>query len=144
MLVTYRMQKKVTGIGGVFFKSANPDQSKAWYKAHLGLQTDAWGTNFEWRRADAPDQPGFTQWSPMAIDSQHFAPSTRDFMLNFRVENLAALLGELRAAGVTIVSEIQDFDYGRFAHILDPDGIKIELWEPNDTAYNQIVEGRTF
>lgn len=138
------MQKKVTGIGGIFFRSANPERSKAWYQQHLGLQTDAWGTNFEWRRADAPDQPGFTQWSPMAVESQHFAPSTRDFMLNFRVENLAVLLEELRAAGVIIVGEIADFDYGRFAHIIDPDGIKIELWEPNDQAYNQIVEGRTF
>lgn len=138
------MQKKVTGIGGIFFRSQNPERSKAWYQQHLGLQTDAWGTNFEWRRADAPDLPGFTQWSPMAAESQHFKPSTRDFMLNFRVENLGNLLEELRAAGVTIVGEIEEFDYGRFAHILDPDGIKIELWEPNDAAYNQIVEGRTF
>jgi predicted enzyme related to lactoylglutathione lyase len=138
------MQKKVTGIGGIFFRSGDPERSKAWYQQHLGLQTDAWGTNFEWRRADAPDQPGFTQWSPMAANSSHFAPSNRDFMLNFRVEKLATLLEELRTNGVTIVSEITDFDYGRFAHIIDPDGIKIELWEPNDKAYDQIVVGRTF
>lgn len=135
--------KKVTGIGGVFFKCKDPQNMKAWYKDHLGLDTDKYGTNFEWRQADDPSKKGFTQWSPFTDSTQYFQPSIKDFMVNYRVENLELLVAELKAAGVTVLDAIEEFEYGKFAHILDPEGNKIELWEPNDAEYDKIVEGRT-
>ena len=136
--------KRVTGIEGIFFKCKDPNEIKQWYKTHLGLQTDAWGTNFEWRKSDDPESKGFTQWSPCAEDTNYFNPSGKDFMVNYRVDNLGELLEILRGEGVKICGEIQQHDYGKFAHILDPEGNKIELWEPNDKEYDKIVDGRTF
>ncbi len=135
--------KKVTGIGGVFFKVKDPDATKAWYAKHLGLQTDRYGTAFEWRSSENPAQKGFTQWSPMNEDTQYFEPSTKEFMINYRVENLEKLVKTLRAEGVKILDEIESFEYGKFVHILDPDGHAIELWEPNDGIYDSLVKGRT-
>ena len=135
--------KKVTGIGGVFFKCKDPDAIKAWYKTHLGLDTDQYGTTFEWRQGDDSTKKGFTQWSPFKESTDYFEPSQREFMINYRVENLEVLVAQLRAEGVTIVDEIEAFDYGKFVHILDVEGNKIELWEPNDTEYDKIVNGRT-
>ena len=133
-------EKRVTSIGGVFFKAKDPEALKRWYNAHLGLETDQWGTNFEWRQADHPDRKGFTQWSPHKTESKFF---DKQFMINYRVENLDRLLEQLRAEGVTIVGKVQNEKYGKFAHIMDPEGNKIELWEPNDVEYEKIVEGRT-
>jgi predicted enzyme related to lactoylglutathione lyase len=135
--------KKVTGIGGVFFKCKNPDKIKDWYKTHLGLQTDAYGTSFEWVQSDKSGQKGFTQWSPFDESTTYFLPSEKDFMINFRVENMLSLIEELKTQGVTILDEVETFEYGKFVHILDPEGNKIELWEPNDEEYDKIVEGRT-
>lgn len=135
--------KKVTGIGGVFFKVKDPDATKAWYAKHLGLQADRYGTAFEWRSSENPAQKGFTQWSPMNEDTQYFEPSTKEFMINYRVENLEELVKALRAEGVKILDEIESFEYGKFVHILDPDGHAIELWEPNDEIYDKLVVGRT-
>ncbi|MBL7998683.1 MAG: VOC family protein [Candidatus Kapabacteria bacterium] len=135
--------KRVTGVGGIFFKSENPDALKEWYKTHLGLNTDQYGTTFEWRHADNPERKGFLQWSPFKSDTTYFAPSTKDFMINYRVENLTALVDQLRAEGVTILDEIAEFEYGKFVHILDAEGNAIELWEPADENYDEIVEGRT-
>ncbi|TDK48898.1 VOC family protein [Algoriphagus formosus] len=135
--------KKVTGIGGVFFKVKDPDATKAWYAKNLGMQTDRHGTAFEWRSSENPAQKGFTQWSPMNEDTQYFEPSTKEFMINYRVENLEELIKALRAEGVKILDEIESFEYGKFVHILDPDGHAIELWEPNDGIYDSLVEGRT-
>ncbi|HMP98775.1 MAG TPA: VOC family protein [Cyclobacteriaceae bacterium] len=135
--------KRVTGIGGIFFKCKNPEQIKAWYQKHLGLDTDAYGTNFEWRQSDAPAKKGFLQWSPCAEQTKHFEPGKKDFMINYRVENLEALVKALKEEGVTVLDEIETFEYGKFVHILDMEGNKIELWEPNDIAYDKIVEGRT-
>jgi predicted enzyme related to lactoylglutathione lyase len=135
--------KKVTGIGGIFFKCKNPETIKNWYQQHLGLQTDAYGTNFEWRQSDNPEAKGHTQWSPFKDDTQYFIPSEKDFMINYRVENLAALQQELKAGGVTILDEIEHFDYGKFLHILDPEGNKIELWEPINSQYEKITAGLT-
>ena len=123
--------KKVTGIGGIFFKSKDPNKLKTWYKTHLGLNTDEYGTLFEWRYSDS-DKIGQTQWSPFAEDTKYFEPAKREFMINYRVENLEWLVGQLRNEGVTIVDEIESFDYGKFIHILDLEGNKIELWEPKD------------
>lgn len=132
--------KKVTGIGGIFFKCKDPDQLKKWYKNHLGLETDQWGTNFEWRQGTDSSRKGFTQWSPYSEKTNHF---TNTFMINYRVENLEWLVAELKKEGVTIVDKIESVEYGKFVHILDGEGNKVELWEPNDIEYDKIVEGRT-
>lgn len=135
--------KRVTGIGGIFFKTKNPDASKDWYKKHLGFQTDKWGTSFEWRHAEEPEKKGFSQWSPFKEDTNYFEPSAKEFMINFRVENLEWLVAELKKEGVTICDEIEEFDYGKFVHIMDNDGNKIELWEPIDSVFETIAEGTT-
>lgn len=121
--------KRVTGIGGIFFKSKNPNKTKEWYKNHLGLNTNEWGASFEWLHEDNPEKKGFTQWSPFAQDTNYFAPSDQDFMINYTVENLESLVEQLKAEGVEIIGEIIH-EYGKFAHIMDPEGNKIELWEP--------------
>lgn len=135
--------KRVTGIGGIFFKCKSPEKMKEWYNRHLGLETDEYGTNFEWRQGVDPSKKGFTQWSPFKEDTKYFSPSERDFMINYRVENLEELVEELKKEGVHIVDEIETYEYGKFVHILDPEGNKIELWEPNDLNYDKIVNGRT-
>lgn len=134
---------RVTGIGGIFFKSNNPNQTKQWYRDHLGLQTDQWGTNFEWFQGRDHTKKGFTQWSLMTEDSPHMKPSRKDFMINYRVIHIEKLVEELKSKGVEILDEIETFEYGKFVHILDPEGNKIELWEPNDEEYDKYVEGRT-
>lgn len=135
--------KRVTSIGGIFFKCADPDSVKSWYNKHLGLNTDNYGTSFEFRQADNPEKKGFLQWSPMKDSSDYFNPSEKAFMINYRVENLEWLVGQLREEGVTILDEIETYDYGKFVHILDPEGNKIELWEPVDTVYDEMIEVRT-
>lgn len=130
--------KRVTGIGGIFFKCKDPKKVKDWYQKHLGLNTDHYGTSFEWRQAADPTKKGFTQWSPFADSTNYFEPSTRDFMINYRVENLEALVEELKKEGVSIVDEIESYSYGKFVHILDLEGNKIELWEPNDVIYDEL------
>lgn len=135
--------KRVTSIGGIFFKCQNPDQVKEWYQKHLGLNTDQWGTTFEWRQADNPEKKGFSQWSPFNADTKYFEPSKKEFMVNYRVENLEWLVGELKKEGVTIIDEIAEYEYGKFVHILDPEGNAIELWEPIDEEYDKITGGVT-
>ncbi len=120
--------KRVTGIGGFFFKSKDPNATKEWYKNHLGLPTDAYGCTFEWKDKEGNDCQ--TQWSTFAEDTKYFEPSEKQFMMNFRVDNLEVLLEVLKEEGVTIVGEMQSYDYGNFGWILDPEGNKIELWEP--------------
>ena len=135
--------KRATGIGGIFFACKDPAKTKEWYKTHLGLDTDQWGTNFEWRQVSEPAKKGFTQWSPMSENTAHLKPSTQPYMINYRVENLEKLVVQLRKEGVTIVDDIEVVEYGKFVHIVDGDGVKVELWEPKDDAYDRIVEGRT-
>jgi len=103
-----------------------------WYKTHLGFETSQYGTNFEWREATDPTKKGSTQWSPFAETTKYFEPSTKDFMINYRVENLEALVEELKKEGVTVLDKVETYDYGKFVHILDVEGNKIELWEPVD------------
>ena len=122
--------KKVTGIGGVFFKSKDPNAMNEWYKKHLGFDTTPYGTSFEWRQLDDSTKKGLTQWNPFKESTKYFEPSTKDFMINYRVENLESLVEELRKENVTIVDKIEASDYGKFVHIMDPEGNKIELWEP--------------
>jgi lactoylglutathione lyase len=124
--------KKVTGIGGVFFKCKDPKKMNEWYATNLGLPMSAYGTTFEWREDDAPEKKGSTTWSTFPQDTKYFAPSTKDFMINYRVEGIEELVQQLRNDGVTIIDEIAVYDYGKFIHILDPEGNAIELWEPVD------------
>lgn len=121
---------KVTGIGGIFFFSDNPKQTMEWYRQNLGLKTNDYGSTFEFRNMDRPDEVNQLQWSPFKKGSEYFAPSKKEFMINYRVQNIEKLVDQLRANGVTIVDDIQTFDYGKFVHIMDPDGNKLELWEP--------------
>ncbi|MGK0385522.1 MAG: putative enzyme related to lactoylglutathione lyase [Patiriisocius sp.] len=125
--------KRVTGIGGLFFKTTDPKETKAWYKKYLGFNTDDWGCTFWWK--DENGNKCSTQWSPFAQDTNYYEPSKKDFMFNYRVENLTGLLKLLKEEGVTSIGEIQEFDYGKFGYIMDNDGNKIELWEPIDTAF---------
>jgi len=127
------MKKRVTGLGGFFFKTEDPDGIKDWYKKHLGLPTDQYGCTFWWK--DKAGNDCSTQWSPMNSDTSYFKPSSSSFMMNFRVENLVELLKVLKKEGVTVVGEIEEFEYGKFGWILDPDGNKLELWEPVDSAF---------
>lgn len=124
--------KKVTGIGGVFFKCDDPKGMNEWYAQNLGLATSPYGTTFEWRNADNPSQKGSTTWCTFPQDTKHFHPSTKAFMINYRVENIVSLVEELKKANVTVVDEIAEYDYGKFVHVLDPEGNLIELWEPKE------------
>src|ERR1700730_19353639 len=129
---THKKMKKVTGIGGIFFKCKDPKVINEWYKTHLGFDTTPYGTSFEWRESDDSNKKGLTQWNPFKESTKYFEPSTKDFMINYRVENLEALVEDLRKENVTIVDKIETYDYGKFVHILDIEGNKIQLWEPKD------------
>ena len=135
--------KKVTGIGGVFFKCKDPEKVKEWYSKHLGLKMDQYGTSFEWRQGDDPRKYGFTQWSAFSDSTKYFDPSVKDFMINYRVHDMESLVIELKRDGVMIVDSIESFNYGKFVHILDNEGNKIELWEPIDSEYDKIANART-
>ena len=132
--------KKVTGIGGIFFKCKDPKKLREWYKLHLGLNTNDYGAVFEWRQGADTTKKGFTQWSPFNEKTKYFEPSTRDFMINYRVENLEALVDQLRKDSVVIADKMETVDYGKFIHIVDLEGNKLELWEPNDKEFEKLGE----
>ncbi len=122
---------KVTGIGGIFFKSQDPAKLKAWYQQHLGIQPDGEGyVSFQWREKDDPDHIGATVWEACKHDTDYFEPSQKPFMINFRVDDLDGLLSKLRAAGCEVDDKVESYEYGRFGWIMDPEGHRIELWEP--------------
>jgi predicted enzyme related to lactoylglutathione lyase len=125
--------KKVTGIGGIFFKCKDTKKMNEWYKTHLGFDTSEYGTNFQWREEDDTTKKGSTLWSPFSETTKYFEPSTKDFMINYRVENLEGLVEQLKSEGVTILDNIEVYAYGKFVHIMDIEGNKIELWEPIET-----------
>jgi predicted enzyme related to lactoylglutathione lyase len=131
-------RKRVTGIGGIFFKCKNPQKMRAWYSTHLGLNTNEYGAVFEWYQGADSTEKGFSQWSPFKESTNYFQPSEKDFMINYRVENLEYLIAELKKEGVNVLDEIETFDYGKFVHIMDIEGNKIELWQPNDVAYENL------
>lgn len=134
---------RVTGIGGVFFKTADPKKTKEWYSKNLGMKTDDYGTMFEFRTAENPEEKAYLQWSPFSEKTKYFEPSQKEFMINYRVENIEALVEELKANGVTVLDSIATYDYGKFVHILDPENNKIELWEPIDNEFDKTEEGKT-
>lgn len=135
--------KKVTGIGGIFFKTKNPAKLKEWYSKNLGLLTNEYGSLFEFRHSDEPEKKGYLNWSPFPEKTEYFLPSEKEFMINYRVENLEILVEELRREGVVICNEIETFEYGKFVHILDPENNKIELWEPVDSVFTRMYDGKT-
>jgi len=135
--------KKVTGIGGIFFKCQDPEKIKQWYADNLGLVTNEYGSVIEFRKTDKPEEKGYLVWSPFKQDTTYFKPSVKEFMINYRVENLEALLENLKQSGVESVGELEEFEYGKFAHIIDPEGNKIELWEPVDNVFTDLYEGKT-
>jgi predicted enzyme related to lactoylglutathione lyase len=121
---------RVTGLGGVFVKSRDPAGLLAWYSDHLHVAVQDFGASFRWRDEHVPERRGATIWGVFDADTGYFAPSDKPYMLNFRVDDLDALLARLRAAGVTVESKIEQSAEGRFAWIMDPDGTRVELWEP--------------
>jgi predicted enzyme related to lactoylglutathione lyase len=127
------MKNRVTGLGGFFFKTEDPKGLKNWYGKHLGLPVDDYGCTFWWKDKEGKDCS--TQWSTFPKDTSYFKPSEKQFMMNFRVENLVELLAVLKEEGVTIVGEVEEYEYGKFGWIIDPEGNKIELWEPKDEAF---------
>jgi len=123
--------QRVTGIGGIFFKARDPKALAGWYRDHLGIPVEEWGgAAFRWASDSNPDGVGTTIWNPFNDDTTYFAPSGASFMVNYRVADLHGLLDALRAEGVEVVGEPQDSEYGKFGWILDPEGNKLELWEP--------------
>jgi predicted enzyme related to lactoylglutathione lyase len=124
---------KVTGIGGIFFRSKNPKAVMDWYGKNLGLAIDAFGSPFEFRNAKNPEQANYLRWSPFDEKTNYFDPSKKEFMINYRVQNIEGLVKNLKANGVKIFNEITKYEYGKFVHIMDLEGNKIELWEPVDS-----------
>ncbi|KAA3637922.1 MAG: VOC family protein [Bacteroidetes bacterium] len=136
-------EKKVTGVGGIFFKCQDPQKIKDWYSKNLGFNTDQYGALFEFRNADDPEKKNYLQWSPFKDDTTYFEPSKKEFMINFRVANIEKLVEQLRNDGVQILDEIATYDYGKFVHIMDIEGNKIELWEPVDRVFTDSYDGET-
>ncbi len=130
--------KRVTGIGGIFFKCKNPKLVREWYQKHLGLNINEYGAVFEWYQGADSTQKGFSQWSPFNEKTKYFEPSIKEFMINYRVKNLKSMVELLKQEGVTILDTIETYEYGKFIHIIDIEGNKIELWEPNDVAFEKI------
>jgi len=129
--------KRVTGLGGIFFKTQDSTSLKTWYSKHLGITTDEYGATFSWHKENG--QKGYTVWSLFKENTEYFKPSTQPFMINFRVEKLEELLKVLKEEGVQVVGEMEVFEYGKFGWILDPEGNKIELWESNDLEFGNVL-----
>lgn len=121
---------KVTGVGGIFFFSDDTKGLKEWYAKNLGIETNDWGATFESRSIENPEHVNSLQWSPFKKESNYFAPSKKEFMINYTVQNIEALVAKLKENGVTVLDDIAAYDYGKFVHIMDAEGNKIELWEP--------------
>jgi predicted enzyme related to lactoylglutathione lyase len=123
-------EPKVTGIGGIFFFADNPQETKDWYAKNLGLDVNEWGATFQSKNLDDSDQVDSLQWSVFKSGDEYFQPSKKHFMINYRVQNIEGLVVKLKEQGVTVLDEITTYDYGKFVHIMDPEGNKVELWEP--------------
>lgn len=129
---------RVTGIGGIFFATDDPKAIKEWYGKNLGLAIDEYGSPFEFRNANRPEEINYLMWSPFKTGNEYFLPSKKDFMINYRVQHIEALVEQLKANGVTVLNGIETYDYGKFVHIMDPEGNKIELWEPVDSVFTKM------
>lgn len=129
---------RVTGIGGIFFFSDNPEKTKDWYAENLGIKTNQWGASFEFRNANKPEEINYLQWSAFNKKSTYFEPSQKEFMINYRVQNIKGLVSKLESNGVVILDSITHYSYGSFVHIMDHEGNKIELWEPIDSVFTDM------
>jgi predicted enzyme related to lactoylglutathione lyase len=121
--------KRVTGIGGIFFKAKDPEKLKAWYRTHLGIESESWGAVFHWRD-DPRSADASTAWSVFTEETKYFEPSKKPFMINFRVEDLDWLLTQLRAESVEVNAKSEESEFGKFSWVMDPEGNRVELWEP--------------
>ena len=123
--------KRVTGIGGIFFKAKDPATLRAWYQKHLGVDVTEWGgAVFSWADGDGKPTGGMTVWSIAEADTDLYAPSKAPFMVNYRVADLHALLEALRSEGCQVLDKVDESDFGKFGWVMDPEGNKVELWEP--------------
>lgn len=138
MIIEKDTTPRVTGIGGIFFGSKNPKETMEWYGKNLGLALDQYGSVFEFRNANNPEEINYLRWSPFNKGDAYFDPSEKEFMINYRVQNIDGLIRILKSKGVIIVDNIEITDYGKFIHIMDPDGNKIELWEPVDSVLTKL------
>lgn len=129
---------RVTGIGGIFFKCKDPAAVRKWYSDNLGLSVNEYGSVFEYYQGADSTKKGFLQWSPFKETTKYFAPSTKEFMVNYRVENMEELVAQLKANKVTVLDTIETYSYGKFVHIMDLENNKIELWEANDIEYEKM------
>jgi len=129
---------RVTGIGGIFFFTDNPVETRNWYGRHLGLEINEYGSVFETRNTNRPDEINYLSWSPFRAGNSYFAPSKKGFMINYRVQNIEGLVRNLKRDGITVLDTIETYDYGKFVHIMDADGNKLELWEPIDSVLTKI------
>ncbi len=125
--------KRVTGIGGVFFKAKDPEKLKAWYRTHLGIESESWGATFNWRD-DPRSADGSTAFSVFTEETKYFEPGKKPFMINFRVADLNWLKDQLRAEGVEVDPKVEESEFGKFGWVMDPEGNRIELWEPPGPA----------
>ena len=128
----------ITGVGGIFFSSEDPEGLRRWYNSQLGLVTDEYGAVFEFRNGNNPDQINYLRWSAFESTSGYFLPSEKEFMINYRVRNLEQLVHRLNTRGVPLLDQVEEYDYGKFVHLMDPEGNKIELWEPNDHVLTEM------
>lgn len=135
--------KRVTSIGGIFFKCENPDAQKEWYAKHLGIMMDKYGSSFEWRHSDNKEQKGYSAWSTFEKNTDYFGDASQQYMINYRVDDLEALIKQLKEEGVTIVDQMEIYEYGKFVHILDGEGNQVELWEANDDVYEKMLNAVT-
>lgn len=134
---------KVTGLGGIFIKSADPDKLKGWYRDHLGMPCDEYGHLFSWRQADEPQKVGYTQFSIFDHKTKYLSPAKKEFMINFRVDDLESMIARLKDKGLAVIGEIESYEYGKFGWVMDPDGNKIELWEPVDEVFTEMQQENT-
>lgn len=138
-----RKKNRVTGIGGIFFKCENPAEMNSWYEENLGMVSNEYGSLIEFRQAENPQKAGYLQWGTFEKDTEYFNPSKKEFMINYRVNNLEALVNDLKGNGITVLDEIETYEYGKFVHILDPENNKIELWEPVDKVFTKLHGNQT-
>jgi len=126
--------KRVIGIGGIFFKAKNPKALADWYQKHLGLPIDKsfGGFAFQWNAPSKRPQKGYTIWSPFEEDTEYMKPSNKSYMFNFIVDDLERLMQQLQSENIEQVNQITDTEFGKFAWIMDPEGNKVELWEPRE------------
>jgi predicted enzyme related to lactoylglutathione lyase len=130
---------KVIVFGGIFFKAKKPSRLRKWYRDHLSFNLNPYGSSFEFRNANNPDKVQYFLWSVFKNDTDYFSPSTKEFMVNFRVENIEKTVAYLRKIGTEIIYEVTTYPYGKFVHILDPEGNAIELWEANDDFFSDLM-----